>query len=95
MAEQRERPHVGHRVVGTITAVKGNCSWGHKVGDTFEVSAHDTAGLCGFLYHDIFPYVVMLQFGGGFPETWGGPESVELECMDRWNAVKIELRRED
>jgi uncharacterized repeat protein (TIGR04076 family) len=82
-------------VVGTIKAVKGNCSWGHKVGDTFEVSAHDTAGLCGFLYHDIFPYVVMLQFGGGFPETWGGPESVELECMDRWNAVKIELRRED
>ena len=95
MTEQRQRPHVGHRVVGTIKAVKGNCSWGHKVGDTFEVSAHDTAGLCGFLYHDIFPYVVMLQFGGGFPVEWGGPESVELECMDRWNAVKIELRRED
>jgi uncharacterized repeat protein (TIGR04076 family) len=95
MTEQRQRLRVGHRVVGTIKAVKGNCSWGHQVGDTFEVSAHDTAGLCGFLYHDIFPYVVMLQFGGGFPETWGGPESVELECMDRWNAVKIELRRED
>ena len=95
MAEQRERPSVGHRVVGTIKAVKGTCSWGHKVGDTCEVSAHDTAGLCGFLYHDIFPYLVMLQFGGGFPETWGGPDKVELECMDRWNAVKIELRRED
>ena len=95
MAEQRQRPRVGHRVVGTIKAVKGTCSWGHKVGDTCEVSAHDTAGLCGFLYHDIFPYVVMLQFGGGFPETWGGPDKVELECMDRWNAVKIELRRED
>ena len=95
MTEQRQRPHVGHRVVGTIKAVKGNCSWGHKVGDTVEVSAHDTAGLCGFLYHDIFPYVVMLQFGGGFPAAWGGPDSVELECMDRWNAVKIELRRED
>jgi len=95
MAEQRERPSVGHRVVATIKAVKGTCSWGHQVGDTCEVSAHDTAGLCGFLYHDIFPYVVMLQFGGGFPETWGGPDKVELECMDRWNAVKIELRRED
>jgi len=95
MAEQRERPRVGRRVVGTIKAVKGNCSWGHKVGDTFEISAHDTAGVCGFFYHDIFPYVIMLQFGGGFPETWGGPDKVELECMDRWNAVKIELRRED
>lgn len=95
MAEQRERPRVGRRVVGTIKAVKGNCSWGHKAGDTFEISAHDTAGVCGFFYHDIFPWVVMLQFGGGFPETWGGPEKVEVECMDRWNAVKIELRRED
>jgi len=95
MTEQRERPRVGHGVVGTIKAVKGNCSWGHKVGDTFEVSAHDTAGLCGFLYHDVFPYVVMLQFGGGFPAEWGGAAKVELECMDRWNAVKIELRRED
>ena len=45
MTEQRERPRVGHRVVGTIKAVKGNCSWGHKVGDTFEVSAHDTAAV--------------------------------------------------
>lgn len=95
MTEQRERPRVGRRVVGTIKAVKGNCSWGHKAGDTFEISAHDTAGVCGFFYHDIFPWVVMLQFGGGFPETWGGPEKVEVECMDRWNAVKIELRRED
>ena len=95
MAEQQERHRVGHRVTGAIKAVKGTCSWGHKVGDTCEVSAHDTAGLCGFLYHDIFPYLVMLQFGGGFPETWGGPDKVELECMDRWNAVNIELRRED
>jgi uncharacterized repeat protein (TIGR04076 family) len=95
MAEQRERPRVGRRVVATIKAVKGNCSWGHKVGDTFEISAHDTAGVCGFFYHDLFPYIMMLQFGGGFPETWGGPDKVQLECMDRWNAVKIELRRED
>ncbi len=94
MAEKQERPRVGHRVVGTIKAVKGDCHWGHKVGDTFEISAHDTAGLCGFFYHDIFPYIVMLQFGGGF-EEWGYPDSMELECMDRANAVKIELRRED
>ena len=52
-----------------------------------------TPCLCGFFYHDIFPCIMMLQFGGGFPEAWGGPESVELECMDRMNAVKIELRR--
>ena len=88
MAEQ-----VGHRVVGTITAVKGQCSWGHKVGDKFELSGYTPAGLCGFFYHDIFPYIIMLQFGGGFPPEWGDPNVLELECMDRANAVTIELLR--
>jgi hypothetical protein len=34
----------------------------------------------------------MLQFGGGFEEG-GEPDSVELECLDKMNAVTIELRR--
>jgi len=93
MAEQPPEYQIGHRVVGTVKAVKGTCHWGHSAGDIFELSGHNTAGLCGFFYHDIFPYIMMLQFGGGFPEAWGGRDSVELECMDRMNAVKIELRR--
>ena len=36
---------------------------------------------------------LMLQFGGNFPMKWGDPDVVELECIDRENAVKIELRR--
>ena len=92
--EQREYPQVGNRVWASIRNVKGNCGMGHKVGDEFEISAHNTAGLCGFLYHDIFPYLVMLQFGGGFPEEWGGPDSIELKCLDSASEVTIELRRE-
>ena len=93
MAQQEERPQIGHRVVGTITGVKGTCSWGHKVGDKLELSLHNTANLCGSFYHDAFPYIIMLQFGGGFPPQWGAPDVLELECMDRYNAVKMELRR--
>ena len=84
---------VGYQVVGTIKEVRGFCNAGHKAGDEIELSGHNTGGMCGFFYHDIFPYVIMLQFGGGFPAEWGGPDVVELECMDRANAVKIELRR--
>ncbi|MGB2800498.1 MAG: TIGR04076 family protein [Dehalococcoidia bacterium] len=84
---------LGYRVVGTIKAVKGTCSAGHKVGDKLELSGHNTAGLCGFFYHDIYPYLIMLQFGGSFPAEWGDPDVVQLECMDRANAVTIELRR--
>jgi len=88
-----EQAHVGYRVVGTIKRVKGTCSAGHKVGDRLELSGHSTGGLCGFLYHSVFPYVIMLQFGGGFPAEWGDPDAVEVDCVDKTNAVTIELRR--
>ena len=91
---EEQRKHYGNRVMAEIIAVKGHCGWGHKVGDKFEISAHDTAGLCGFYYHDAFPYITMLQFGGGFPKEWGNPDVVVLECMDRANAVKMRLTRQ-
>jgi uncharacterized repeat protein (TIGR04076 family) len=84
---------VGHRIIGTVKSVKGTCHWGHKAGDRFEIGVHNTAGLCGLFYHDIVPYIAMLQFGGGFPEGWGGSDQVEVECMDRANAVTLELKR--
>ncbi len=93
MTECREEPSVGFRVEAEVLSVKGHCSYGHKPGDKFDVSGYNASGLCGFLYHDLFPYVVMLQFGGGFPAGWGNPEIVERECMDLANAVKIRLRR--
>lgn len=84
---------LGYRVVGTITNVKGHCSAGHKAGDRMELSCYSSGGLCGFLYHDIFPYVVMLQFGGSFPADWGDPDVISMECLDKFNLVKIELKR--
>lgn len=88
---QQRRLAIGNRVECTITEVAGNCSWGHKAGDKFEVSTHDTAGMCGFFYHDIFPRLMMLQFGGAFP--WGDRDVTRVECPDRANCVKAELRR--
>jgi len=88
-----EQVRIGYRVVGTIKGMKGFCSAGHKVGDQLELSGHSAGGLCGFLYHSVFPYVIMLQFGGGFPAEWGDPDVVELDCVDKMNTVTIELRR--
>jgi uncharacterized repeat protein (TIGR04076 family) len=83
--------HGGYRVVGTVTAVKGKCSWGHKVGDKIELSGHNNGGLCGVFYHDIYPYIVTLETGGSFPTE--NPDVMTLECMDRLNAVTLELHR--
>lgn len=87
MSERR----IGYKVVGTVKSIKGGCGAGHKVGDTFELSMHSTAGMCGLFYHDIFPWILALQIGGQVP--WGEKDAIELECMDRYNAVKLELRR--
>ncbi len=92
MAKPRRTTFPGHKVMATVKSVKGNCSWGHEAGDTFSINCHDTAGLCGFFYHDIYPYIAMLQFGGSYP--WGNPDVVTVECIDHTNLVTLELRRE-
>lgn len=94
MAKPKRTTFPGYKVIATVKSVKGACSWGHEVGDTFNINCHDTAGLCGFFYHDIFPKIAMLQFGGGYPPEWGDPDAMTVECMDRTNLVTLELRRE-
>lgn len=81
----------GQKVIGTVIEVKGHCGWGHKVGDKLELSGHNTAGLCGYFYHDIFPTIIALQYGATHP--WGDPEKRIVECWDRKNAVVLELTR--
>jgi uncharacterized repeat protein (TIGR04076 family) len=88
-----EVEQIGYKLVATVKAVKGSCEAGHKLGDEIELSGLSSGGLCGYLYHDIFPYIVMLEYGGGFPEEWGNPEEIEFDCVDKENAVTVMLRR--
>ena len=82
---------VGYKIIGTVKSIKGTCHAGHRVGDKIELDCHKTSGLCGFFYHGIFPTLSLLQFGGQYP--WGNPDRVELECLDKKNAVTLELQR--
>jgi uncharacterized repeat protein (TIGR04076 family) len=81
----------GFRLEARVIRVKGVCNAGHCVGDALPVSARDTAGMCGYLYHAAFPFVVMLQFGGALP--WSDDDSVELDCPDKENLVTLRLSR--
>jgi len=74
-----------------ITSVKGSCGAGHKQGDTFTLSCWDTGGLCGYFYHDIFPYLSAVQFGGKIP--WAKEGELTLECPDRHNLVTMVLKK--
>jgi uncharacterized repeat protein (TIGR04076 family) len=84
-------PGIGYRMVAKIISVKGECSAGHKTGDTFEISCHDPAGLCGYFYHDIFPALSTFQFGGSMP--WWQGDTIELACPDSDNLVRLRLSR--
>jgi uncharacterized repeat protein (TIGR04076 family) len=84
-------PGIGFKVMATIKGVKGNCSVGHEVGETFEISCHNPSGLCGFFYHDIFPSLSTFQFGGNLP--WQEGDKIELQCPDSYNLVTIQLER--
>jgi uncharacterized repeat protein (TIGR04076 family) len=77
---------------GEIIAVKGTCNAGHRAGDTFSISCYDSGGLCGFFYHDLFPSLNVMQFGGKYP--WSSSGELIMECPDRHNAVTIKLTKE-
>jgi len=84
-------PERGNPVRATVTCIKGTCNAGHKVGDVMNVSARNTAGMCGYLYHAAHPAILMLQFGGSVP--WGAPDTVELQCPDTLNLLTLKLTR--
>ena len=84
-------PGMGYRVVATVTGVKGTCNAGHQVGDTFEISCHNPAGLCGFFYHAIFPSLSTLQFGGSMP--WWQGDTIQVQGPDSYNLVTLQLER--
>jgi len=42
-------------------------------------------------YHDVFPTLNVMQFGGAYP--WGSADEAVLECPDRQNLVTIRIRR--
>jgi uncharacterized repeat protein (TIGR04076 family) len=86
-------PGIGKKVVATVTGVKGQCSAGHQIGQTFEISCHNPGGLCGFFYHDIFPSLSTFQFGGNLP--WWQGDTIELQCPDSYNLVTLRLERFD
>ena len=82
---------LGYKVVATVTEIKGKCNAGHHKGESFQKSIHDAGGLCGSFYHNIFPSLRTLQFGGSMP--WWQGDSVQLDCPDPKNQVTIKLDR--
>lgn len=86
-----KEPGVGYKITATIVGANGTCHAGHHEGETFEISCHNSGGLCGFFYHNIFPTLSTFQFGGSCP--WWQGDTVEVQCPDLQNLVTLKLDR--
>ena len=51
----------------TVTAVDGVCPFGHKKGDTFQVTNCNNDGLCGALFKSIHSQLTTSHYGGSIP----------------------------
>ena len=66
-----EEEKIDVKFVATVTGQKGTCHAKHKLGQKFELNCYESGGLCGYFYHDVFPNLNVMQFGGKYP--WWDP----------------------
>ena len=85
-------PAEGVRVAIEVVEIMGSgtCTVGHTVGDRWEVStALVPAGICGWAYAAMLPFLQPLRFGGSFP--WEAEGEALVCCPDPANPVVFKL----
>ena len=75
----------------TVTGVDGECPYGHKVNDTFRVTARNHDGLCGSLYQLISSDVLTLGYEGEVP--WNKEKGTMTASCPEGNRVGVAVRR--
>jgi uncharacterized repeat protein (TIGR04076 family) len=74
-----------------VISIKKNCSAGHKVGEKFEINTHKTGGICGYCYHEMFPTLMNMCYGGQIP--WYNNDEWTYECPDSYNLVTFKVTK--
>ncbi len=68
------------------------CHYGHKIGDAWKFDYSPPAGLCGFAFNSIFPFVIVMKTGGAFP--WQeDPDVITASCPDPEVHNVFEIKR--
>ena len=68
------------------------CNVGHKIGDEWVFSYKTPEGLCSLAYNAIYPFVMVMKYGGMFP--WQtDPDVITASCPDFEVVNVFEIRR--
>lgn len=68
------------------------CNIGHKVGEEWLLQYKTPDGLCWAAYNAIFPFAIVLKYGGSFP--WQkDPDVITASCPDQEVVNVFEIRR--
>jgi uncharacterized repeat protein (TIGR04076 family) len=74
----------------TITKINGLCPYGHKVGESFQVTNCNNNGLCGALYNQLHPSILTLHYWGRLP--WEKDDGC-IKAMCPEMKVQVEVQR--
>jgi len=81
-----------YEIAAKVVSQKGTCAAEHKVGEEWVIGGKTPQGICIGAFDSLYPYVLVLRFGGTFPwET--DPDVTTVVCPDPENPVVFELRR--
>jgi uncharacterized repeat protein (TIGR04076 family) len=81
-----------YNVVIKLISNQKPCHIGHQVGDEWLFQYKTPGGMCSLAYNAIFPFALVLKYGGTFP--WqSNPDVVMASCPDPEVFNVFELRR--
>ncbi len=78
-------------LIARVVEAKGKCGAGHAKGDVIELDCTMPGGMCGYLYHQIFPSLQTLEGGGKMP--WWEGEGFTAVCPDPENTITLSVAR--
>lgn len=82
-----------YRIYLETISVANKCSWGHCEGQRSELDPFNVGKVCGFLYWELYQYMMLLLSGGHAP--WeADPGIIHGCCPDPFNQLTYRLIRE-
>ncbi len=75
----------------TVVSVKGDCPYGHKVGEKFKLTGMNHDCICGALYQYLQSPILALEYGGDLP--WEKDSGTFKASCPEGDKVQVEVRR--